>query len=115
MIGTLVRRLLPLSLCSLCGTVLLAFAFSHELLSPRGLGVVLLILGIGVGTWAVFVIRKTTRELKVSRVTPPGSSVPPNISKLRLGMLVGKLSIVALAVFFFFGLRQDGPLWPRLV
>ena len=87
MIGKLVRRLLPLSLCSVCGIVLAAFAFSHGLLSSRGLRVVLLILGIGIATWAPFLFRKTGRELKVSSVVPPGSSVPANIRMLRLGML----------------------------
>lgn len=112
MIKTLMRRLLPLSACSVGAMVLLALAFSRGLLPPRGLGIAILALGVAAGIWAVLIVKKSAKEFK----GPSGLSIDAVTRKRRLlGIRVGKIAIVVLALLLIFGLLQGGPLFPLLV
>jgi drug/metabolite transporter (DMT)-like permease len=62
MTKTLFRRLLLLSVCSVGVTILLALEFGRGLLSPRELGIALLILCVAIGGGAVLIIRKSVSE-----------------------------------------------------
>jgi hypothetical protein len=115
MIKTLMRRLLPLSSCSVGAMVLLALAFSRGLLSPRGLGIAILALGVAAGIWAVLIVKKSAKEFKEPS-GPSGLSIDAVTRKRRLlGIRVGKIAIVVLALLLIFGLLQGGPLLPLLV
>ena len=106
---TLMKRLLLLSVCALAVLVLLAREHSHGLLSPRQFGVVLLMLCVFMAGGAVLIMRRTVKEFK----EPPGPSGTPidEVTRKRrvLGIRVGKVAIVVLAVSLVLGLRQDGP------
>jgi hypothetical protein len=109
------RRLLPLSVCSVGAMVLLALGFSRGLLSPRGLGVAFLTLGVALCIWAVLIIKKSAREFTVP-LGPSGVSIDAVTRKRRLmGIRVGKIAIVVLALLLIVGLFQGGPLIPLLV
>jgi hypothetical protein len=115
MVKTLMRRLLPLSACSVGAMVLLALGFSRGLLSPRGLGVAILTLGAALGIWAVLIIKKSAKEFTVPP-GPLGASIDAVTRKRRLlGIRVGKMAIVVLVLLLIFGLRQGGPLLPLVV
>ena len=89
----------------------------HGLLSPRGLGIALLTVCIGIVIWAVIIIRKTAAEL---RETPTPQEVPIDGATRKrrlLGVRAGQLAIVILALSLLSGLRQIGtaPLFPLAV
>ncbi len=110
MIKMLIRRLVALSACFVVAMVLLALGFSRGLLSPRGLGIAILTLGVAVGIWAVLIMRKSAKELKVPP-GPPGASIDAVTRKRRLlGIRIGKVAIVVLLLLLIFGLLRGGPL-----
>jgi len=105
----LMKRLLPLSVCSVGAMVLLALGFSRGLLSPRGLGVAILILGFAVAIWAALIAKKSAKESKVPSA-PSGLSIDADTRQRRpLGIRVGKIVIVILALLLIFRLLQGGP------
>jgi hypothetical protein len=59
-------RLLLLSVCSVGATILLALEFGRGLLSPRELGIALLILFVAIGGGAVLIIRKSASEYRTA-------------------------------------------------
>lgn len=108
------KRLLLLSSCSVGVMTLLALGFSRGLLSPRELGIAIVMLGGGVGTWAVLIMKRSAREFKL----PPGTSIDDVTRKRRLlGIRAGKVAIAVLAVLLLVRLRGIGsdPLLPLLV
>jgi len=72
-IKTLVKRLLILSVCSVGAAALATAGLAKGLLSPRGLAVVILAMGVTIGVWAVFIMRKSAEEFKV-RPAPSGDT-----------------------------------------
>jgi hypothetical protein len=114
-IKTLMKRLLPLSACSVGAMVLLAWGFGRGLLSPRGLGIAILTLGVVASIWAVIIFKKSAKASKV-RSDASELSIDAATRKRRLlGIRVGKIAIVVLALFLVFGLLQGGPFLPLLV
>jgi hypothetical protein len=109
MIKTLTRRLLPLSVCSVGAMALLALGFTRGLLSPRGLGAAILALGLAVAIWAARIVEKSAKESK-SPSAASGPSIDADTRKRRvLGIRVGKIAIVILALLLTFRLLQGGP------
>jgi len=116
MIKTLMKRLLLMSVCSVGLMILVAREFAHGHLSPRELGITLLILSIAIGTWGVLISKKTAKEYRVTP-GPPGTAIDPVTRKRRLlGIRVGQVVIVILALSLLNGLRLIGqaPVLPLL-
>jgi len=115
--SALMKRTLLMSVCAVAVLILLTREFAHGLLSPRGLGIALLTVCIGIVIWAVIIIRKTAAEL---RETPTPQEVPIDGATRKrrlLGVRAGQLAIVILALSLLSGLRQIGtaPLFPLAV
>jgi hypothetical protein len=117
MIKTLMKRLLLMSVCSVGLMTLLAYEFSHGILSPRGLAIALFMLCIAISVGVVLIGRKTAEEFRVPP-GPPGASIDTATRKRRLlGIRLAKAWIIILAVGLLVGLRGIGsePLLPLLV
>jgi hypothetical protein len=114
---TIMKRTLLTSVCAMGVLILLTRGFAHGLLSPRGLGIALLTVCVGIGIWAVLIIRKTAAELRATSV-PAGASIDEATRKRRLlSIRAGQLAIVILALSLLIGLRQirTAPLLPLVV
>jgi hypothetical protein len=64
------KRILLMSVCAVGALILIAREFARGLISPRGLGVALLIVSVGIGVGTVLIIRKETAELSRSSASP---------------------------------------------
>lgn len=73
-----------MSVCTVGVVILLAREFAHGLLSPRGLGIALLIVCIGIGLWAVLIMRKTGAELILERKRAAQSLEGPAVTAIDL-------------------------------
>jgi hypothetical protein len=107
----LIKRLLLFSACSLGAMTLLVLAFSRGFLSPRGLGIALLIMCVAIGSVAI--IKKSAKEFAIL----PGTSIDDTTTRKRrlLGIRAGKAMIALLALTLVLGLFRGGPLAPVLV
>ncbi|MCU1272345.1 MAG: hypothetical protein JWN74_3639 [Acidobacteriaceae bacterium] len=114
MIQTVIKRMLLLSGCSVTVIILLSYEFSHRNLSPRGLGIALLIVCAAIGTAAAFLIKKSAKEFAV----PPGTSVNAVTRKQLLWQIrMAKIRIAIMGVALVLGLTQsrDFPLLALLI
>ena len=115
-IKMVMKRLLLLQVCSIAVTVLLAREFSHGVLSPRGLGIALLMVCIAIGVGFVL-IKRSAKELTI----PSGQSESPvdDVTRKRLiwRLRAAKTMIVLMGVGLVFGFTQvrNGLLFPLLV
>lgn len=112
---TLLKRLLPLSVCFLVAGITLSYANSQDVLSGRTLGIALLTLGIGGALWAAHILKRTATEFRVS---PAEFGVPAGDAARKrrlLGIRIGKVATVFLGFLLIFGLLQNGPWLPRVV
>lgn len=109
----LVKRLLLFSAYSVGAMTLLVLAFSRGFLSPRGLGIALLIMCIAIGSVAVAIIKKSAKEFAILL----GTSIDETTTRKRrlLGIRAGKAMIALLALTLVLGLFRGGPLAPVLV
>ena len=62
--------------------------------SPRGLGIALLTVCIGIGIWAALIIRKTAAELRATSALPGASMDEATRKRRLLGIRAGQLAIV---------------------
>jgi hypothetical protein len=76
----IMKRLFLLFGCSVLIAILLGYEFSRGFFSPRGLGIVLLILCIAIGV-GVVLIAKSARPLMVP-FAPSGPAIDPGTRKL---------------------------------
>ena len=100
--------------CSVTVTILLSYEFSHRNLSPRWLGIALLIVCVAIGTAAAFLIKKSAKEFAV----PPGTRVNAVTRKQLLRQIrMAKTTIAIMGGALVLGLTQirDFPLMPLLV
>jgi hypothetical protein len=112
---TAMKVKLAFSFCSVGLVVLVSLAYSNGLLPPRGEGIVLLILSIAIGTSGVLISKKLAKRTGV-RPEPPGASVDDVTRKRRIrGIRAGKIAIIILLLLLIFGMRQDGPLYAKVV
>ena len=109
MMKTPVKRLLLLSACAVGAAFLFSLGLRRGFLSPRGLAVAILILGVAVGSWAVLLVKQSANDL----AAPPAPSSSPLDSVTRrrrlLGIRMGKVAIVALALLLILSLFRGGP------
>jgi hypothetical protein len=117
MMKTLMKRLLLLSACSVAAMVALAIEFSHELLSPRQLGIALLVLCIAIGTGAVVIVKKSAKEFALAPALPGTSIDAVTRKRLIWQIRAAKTMIVLMGVALVAGLAEvkNGPLLPLLV
>jgi hypothetical protein len=103
------ERLLLLSVCSVGTMVLLALGFSRGLLSPRGLGVAILILVFAIAICSALIVKKSAKASKGLSASS-GLSIDTDTRRRRLlGIRVGKIAIIILALLLVFRLLQGGP------
>jgi hypothetical protein len=114
----LIMNLLLLFICSAGVVTVLVREFNHGLLSPHGLQIATLMLGIGMSTGAVLItlkFAKKYRELsKMADEVPQGRpTLDRRLSEIRLA----QLSIVILVILLFWALRsiEKETLLPTLV
>ena len=114
---TVMKRTLLMSVCGLGVLMLFTREFAHGMFSPRGLGIALLTVCIGIGIWAALIIRKTAAELRATSALPGASMDEATRKRRLLGIRAGQLAIVILALSLVIGLRQIGmaPLLPLVV
>lgn len=97
--------------------ILLSLEFSRGRLSPRGLGIALLILCIAYGTAAVLIIKKSAKELTLP-LGLSGTSIDPATRKLLLRRIRrAKTTIALMGIVLMLALIQirDFPVLPLLV
>jgi hypothetical protein len=112
---TLAKRLILLSACSAVVMIPLALETGRGHLSPRGLGISLLIVCFSMGVGFALIVRRTASEFKVPPPAP-GSPIDDDTRKrLLLSIRGAKAMIILLAAGLVFGLSQGGPPLPLLV
>lgn len=62
--------------CSTCVVILLSLGYAHDLLSPRGLGLALLIACLGIGVGWVLIVRRIATKLVSARKQPAQAPSP---------------------------------------
>ena len=108
------KVILLFSACFVVASVLLAHEFAVGVLSPRALGIALLVLCVGGGFVFVVILVKVQHRLQAQRE----ASSPDAIRKRRLSQIrVGKIAIVILVLALINGLvtERNAPLLPLLV
>jgi len=115
MIKTFIKRLVPFFACSVGVTLLLSYEFIHGLLSPRRLGLALLILCIASGLGDVLIIKKSAKEFAIPPL-PPRTPIDAFDRKLLLRVVrKAKIRIATMAVHLVLGMGlpeiRNVPVW----
>jgi hypothetical protein len=115
---SLFKPLMLLSICLVGVMFASALAFGHRLLSPRALGIVLLISCIAFGVAAVLTVKKSSREFMVPP-RPPRDIAIDAVTRAQLlrRIRLAQIIIVIMGAALVVGLTEikDGPILPLLV
>jgi hypothetical protein len=116
-ISRFLKRLVLLSICSTGVIFALALASRHGLLSPRAMGIALLILCVAIGAAAVRIAKKTSREFKVPAEPPGAATDVATRNRLLWRIRMAKMMIVLMGGGLAVGIIEikDGPILPWLV
>ncbi len=117
MMKSIVTRLIALSLCSLGAVILLGYEFSEGALSPRALGLILLILCSVIVIMVAFIIR---RKPNSPSAIPESLGTPIDAAgqkQLLWRIRMAKLRIIIMILALVWGLTQmrNLPLFPLLL
>jgi hypothetical protein len=96
MIKTLMKRMLLFSVCFVGAMLVLAIGFTRGALSPRELGIALLVLCIAMFTSVVLIARKTAREWQPKIFPPAGTPIDPAAHKLLIWQMRAAKTMIAL-------------------
>jgi hypothetical protein len=86
---TYVKKMLLLSVGSICILILLALGYARGILSPRELGIALLIMCIVIGTGAAVIIREAAARLRSTGGQAQPSEARATIPLARLRAIAG--------------------------
>jgi hypothetical protein len=104
MIKILTKRRMLFFACSVGVAILLSYEFSRGILSPRSLGVALVLLCIAIGTGAVTIIKKSANEFAVISQSHGTTIDAATRKRLLWRMRRAKITIVVMLVTLAFGL-----------
>jgi hypothetical protein len=103
----LMKRVSLLFACSVGVTMVLAVEFSRHQLSPRGLGIGLLIVCIFIGAVVASIVGKSHREFNAQAGQPAAAAIDAVTRKRLLSrMRRAKITIVLMFVVLVLGLTQ---------